>query len=457
MALSLSRNATLYLSTVESSWDGAGSSLKDANTFEIPILDGFSFSQATGTQNVTLNEAGTTPRRGQKIFNTSLEPVDWSFTTYVRPFKDTADSSKHSCTEALLWNGLVSNAKSDYAGNGLSNDTTDLSIDFETSEAANQLLKMYGYFRFSDSGLTYKLSKMCVTSASIDFDIDGIAQISWSGYASAIEEVGVTYPDTAGTDFVAAQTDADFILNRLSTVSLSSDLDAATGGRVTAIGSVTAGSGYTSVPTAVFTAAPTGGRTAKGTATISVGGAVTGVTITDGGAGDTTGPTIAFTGGGGTGASVAACTIVKTAVTYAFALTGGNVTIDNGITYVTPEELGKINTPIDHQVGTRAISGSFTAYLDSSSTGTKGIYDDMKTDLDSLAPDATNSFNIDLNIGGTVAGEPQVQFSMGQAHFELPTIDTSDVMGVTMNFTALETDFAGEDELTINYKGKTVT
>jgi hypothetical protein len=46
---------------------------------------------------------------------------------------------------------------------------------------------------------------------------------------------------------------------------------------------------------------------------------------------------------------------------------------------------------------------------------------------------------------------------MGQAHFELPSIDTADVMGVTMNFTALETDFAGEDELTINYKGKTVT
>jgi hypothetical protein len=85
------------------------------------------------------------------------------------------------------------------------------------------------------------------------------------------------------------------------------------------------------------------------------------------------------------------------------------------------------------------------------------MYEDMKTDLDSAAPDATNSFNINLNIGGTVSGEPQVQFSMGQAHFELPSIDTADVMGVTMNFTALETDFAGEDELTINYKGKTVT
>jgi len=454
MALSLSRNATLYLSTVESSWGGVGSSLKDSNTFEIPILDGFSFSQATGTQNITLNEAGTTPRRGQKIFNTSMEPVDWSFTTYIRPFKDTADSSKHSCTEALLWNALVSNEKSNYAGNGLANDTTDLTIDFETSEAANQLLKLYGYFRFSDSGLTYKLSKMAVNSASIDFDIDGIAQITWSGFATDLEEVGTTYPDTAGTDYVAAQTDADFILNRLSTVSLSADLDESTGGRVTAT-TITGGTGYTSTPTISFTAAPSGGRTAKGTATVS-GGAVTAITITDGGAGYTSAPTVTVTGGGGSGAS-ATTTITKTAVSYDFALTGGNVTIDNGISFVTPEELGKINTPIDHQVGTRAISGNLTAYLDSSATGTKGVYDDMVTDMGSASPDSTNSFNINLNVGGTASGEPQVQFSMGQAHFELPQIDTSDVMGVTMNFTALETDFAGEDELVVNYKGKTVT
>ena len=454
MALSLSRNATLYLSTVDTAWDGTGSSLKDANTFEIPILDGFSFSQATGTQNVTLNEAGTTPRRGQKIFNTSLEPVDWSFTTYIRPFKDTADSSKHSCTEALLWNGLVSNEKSNYAGNGLANTTSLLAIDFETSEAANPLLKMYGYFRFSDSGLTYKLSKMCVTSASVDFDIDGIAQISWSGYASAIDEVGVTYPDTAGTDYVAAQTDADFILNRLSTVTLSADLDAAGAGRVTAIGVVTGGTGYTSVPTAVFTAAPTGGRTAKGTAVIS-GGAVTGVTITDGGAGYTTGPTISFTGGGGSGASVAACTIVKLDVEYDFALTGGNVTIDNGITYVTPETLGVINEPIDHQTGTRAVSGNFTAYLNNENNlGTKNIYDDMLTDIASADPDITNVFSIALSIGG--ASAPKVLFTMPKAHLELPTIDTADVMGVTINFTALEDGFgSGNDEATVTYTGLT--
>jgi hypothetical protein len=102
MALSLSRNATFYASYVAagtSTWVGNGTNPSDSDTFEIPILDGFSFSQATGTQNVTLNEAGSTPKRGQKIFNTSLEPVDWSFTTYMRPFTDSADSDNHSATE----------------------------------------------------------------------------------------------------------------------------------------------------------------------------------------------------------------------------------------------------------------------------------------------------------------------------------------------------------------------
>ena len=64
MALSLSRNATLILSyqaSTATAWDGAGKNPADANTFEIPILDGFSFSHSTGTQNVTLNEAGASP------------------------------------------------------------------------------------------------------------------------------------------------------------------------------------------------------------------------------------------------------------------------------------------------------------------------------------------------------------------------------------------------------------
>ena len=199
MALSLSRNAKFYASYVAagtSTWDGAGTHPGNADTFEIPILDGFSFSQATGTQNVTLNEAGTTPKRGQKMFNTSLEPVDWSFTTYMRPFKDTSDTNKHSMTEKLLWNALVSNTQTSNAGTGgITASTTNCTVTFEDSEH-NQLLKFTGWFVFSDSSLAYELENMCVNSASIDFDIDGIAQITWSGFATSVTQVGTDYPDS---------------------------------------------------------------------------------------------------------------------------------------------------------------------------------------------------------------------------------------------------------------------
>jgi hypothetical protein len=60
-----------------------------SNTYEIQVLDGFSFSQNTTADVVTLNEAGATPVRGQRSFNTALDPVDFSFSTYIRP----ADSS----------------------------------------------------------------------------------------------------------------------------------------------------------------------------------------------------------------------------------------------------------------------------------------------------------------------------------------------------------------------------
>jgi len=378
MALSLSRNAKFIVSYVDTvgGWDGVGRHPDDANTFEIGILDGFSFSQATGTQNVTLSEAGTSPARGQAIFNTSLEPVDWSFTSYVRPRIDDLTTDLHGMVEKILWNALVSSVHTNNTSTGgITSTATACTVDMTTSNK-NQLLKLTGWFVFSESDGTlitsYKLSKMCVNSASIDFDIDGIAQITWSGYASAIT-VDAPKPDTVavtGDGYVANPDGADFILNRLSTVSMVS--------------------------------------------TISGG-----------------------------------------SKTYVFPLTGGNITIDNGISYVTPEELGTVNTPIDHQTGTRAISGNFTCYLDDSSTGSKGVYEDMLTDINGAAPDITNDFDITLKIGGAAA--PNVVFNMNDAHLELPSIDTADVMGATINFTALESAFStGNNEATIVYTGSKI-
>jgi len=67
--------------------------------------------------------------------------------------------------------------------------------------------------------------------------------------------------------------------------------------KVTGIVIKTFGAGYTSAPTVTFTAAPSGGTTATGTAIVS-GGQVTGITITNPGSGYINAPTIAFSGGG---------------------------------------------------------------------------------------------------------------------------------------------------------------
>ena len=51
---------------------------------------------------------------------------------------------------------------------------------------------------------------------------------------------------------------------------------------------------------------------------------------------------------------------------YSVAITGGNVTFSNNVSYLTPEELGKVNQPIEHVTGPRSVTGSLTCYLASS-------------------------------------------------------------------------------------------
>ena len=57
--------------------------------WEVPVLDGFSFSQATNASEVTLSEmsgTGGSSRRGRRMFTDSFAPAEWSFSTYMRPF-----------------------------------------------------------------------------------------------------------------------------------------------------------------------------------------------------------------------------------------------------------------------------------------------------------------------------------------------------------------------------------
>ena len=91
----------------------------DGYVWEVPVLDGFSFSQATNSSEITLAEmesAGGVSRRGRRAFNDSLAPGEWSFSTYVRPFKAAGgttysdanagradDTAQVHAVEELLW------------------------------------------------------------------------------------------------------------------------------------------------------------------------------------------------------------------------------------------------------------------------------------------------------------------------------------------------------------------
>ena len=74
MSFNLIRNSRVFFTTnVNSSGTVLLTGLTKTNTFELQVQDGFSFSQNTTQETVTVNEAGATPVRGQRSFNTSLE------------------------------------------------------------------------------------------------------------------------------------------------------------------------------------------------------------------------------------------------------------------------------------------------------------------------------------------------------------------------------------------------
>lgn len=491
---------------------------KDNRLWLIPVLDGFSFSQATNASEITLNEmedATGRSRRGRRLFNDSLSAAEWSFSTYVRPFKAAGgtgyssqyagradDAANTHAVEEVLWvamagrnvydpsthafeHGASGGAISKVAGtatttanegtyvlsvdsvnpsNGVSvtgngrnaaitvtvssggvssveitergtnfasgdtitiassvlgqelaltvtsssfdSDTTDLNLNFYDSNRSS-LGTFNLYFVLSNKSegrLVYKLSDAVVNEAGIDFEIDGISTINWTGNSSTITDVtsnitaaaaqptgttaGQLWFDTDdndefyiydGTNWVHAidegTTDTDnFIRNRLTQLTLS--------------------------PNATFNA--------------SVGG--------------------------------------RYESEYSIPITGGNITITNNISYLTPEELGLVNQPIEHVTGTRSVTGSVTCYLGSSDAATnrsKNLFEDLVGDTTTVV----NNFSLKFAVGGNT-GTPRLEFQLDQAHIEIPTHSIEDVISLETNFHGLGSSIGEADEMLLTYVGK---
>jgi len=234
--LYFSRDSKVYIELLD---PDTGAAYSPTVVWEIPVLDGFSFSQATNTSEITLNEMASTAgvsRRGRQMFTDSYAPAEWSFSTYARPFisagtgTGAADTTaKHHAVEEVLWAAMVGDA--DYASNtftGFTADTTDLDITFASSNKVT-LGTFNLYFVLGGAGAgtttTYKMENCCVNEAGLDFDIDGITTINWSGMSTLITEVA-SFP--AATVYEAVLSTGNFIRNRLTSLTAVSTSPTAT-------------------------------------------------------------------------------------------------------------------------------------------------------------------------------------------------------------------------------------
>lgn len=361
---------------------------KNGIIWEIPVMNGYSFTQTTNTSEITLQEmAGATgaSRRGRRVFNDSVSPTEWSFEAYSRPY---IVNAVHRSVDELLWACLFANnpvltpninKSLETWSQAITFNATQLTIDAQDSNFVSlgtfDLFFVLGgntvngrnYLADGDTTI-YRIPGAVVNEASISFEVEALSSISWSGMGGTmVEETSFD----ASTAIVAGTTQTNnFIRSRFTSL----------------------------------------------TAASSVSGSL---------------------------------------VNYGITLTGGSITISNNISFLTPEEIGKVNQPFAHVTGTRSVSGSFSCYLDEITNGPIDLYEDIlaATDAD------RNSFALDFYIGGKdgvndrPAG-PGLQFKMPTAHLEVPQMNPDDVVSLEVNFSALPSGLGTTNEITsVTYVG----
>jgi hypothetical protein len=252
MSFNLIRNSRVFFTTNVNAETGvvAASGFDTTNTREIQVLDGFSFSQNTTAETVTLNEAGAAPVRGQRSFNTALEPVDFSMSTYMRP----ADGGANiTAEESVLWNAMFATDPIGGTNAAWTEDTTNCTLVAGNSQS-HQLQK-FGLIIVID-GVSYIIDNCALDTATVDFGLDAIAMVAWTGRGSILRQLAgltattgttVTFGGGLAGTAQGKNTTAPFIANKLTTLTLKKEIDgtgatynlAITGGSLTIANNLT--------------------------------------------------------------------------------------------------------------------------------------------------------------------------------------------------------------------------
>jgi hypothetical protein len=475
MARNLSRNTELYVSTLAPA-DIAGSAVgtptvaNTNNTWKVNVLDGYSFSQDTSTQEVGVSEAASECTgvaglaRATLTFNTALNPVDVSFGVYVRPTN--VGGAMPTCTELPLWAAALGNdtayaaspaAASAGATYAQAIGATD-SLTFTTEQSdQNELLLLYLYFVLDST--TYVVGEFTVGTIEADFSIDGIAMLNISGSGTTIQEnpsnvhaqFGTTTPAlTAGTNYVdvPTTTSSSFLRNKLGTLELVDNQGVAGTGDDTVASSSVSGqviSGFTGLTVDEYI----GGRAysaAAGAWASIVDNDATTVTVADY-------EDISDANWDSTDVDLYLPSS-HAAVSYCIPITGGSLTLENNMSYLTPEELAIVNQPLAGFTGSRSISGSVTAYLNTGAMGSGGLLQDLLE----KTTEVNNDFALTFHMGNDTGSVPRVDFTIPHAQVSIPTTNVEDIISTEITFNAKSwsatTDaqsFEGANEMTVAY------
>ena len=466
MALNLIRNSRVFFTTKVTNGVVDSTGFTDADTFEIQVQDGFSFSQNSAQETVTLNEAGEVPVRGQRSFNTSLEPADWSFSTYMRPrFQEgtgtvtlgTLDADDYiDAEESVLWNAMASAAVitaasgtgwvsspgakagaaitgsttySTFAGTGVSTTTTAFTGVPQKSSNVTGIGATFNITRATSTtsytgnttvvmvtgGYGYAVGNTVTISGADLGGVDGINDLTFT-LATSVGSTSVTPFSTVGFGnsnkhqllpfgLIICFDNSAYIIDNcvVDTATIDFGIDA--------IASIAwAGKGMS-----IREATVTLDTTAHSIKLAGIVGTYK--------AKNTTAPYIAN--------KLSTMTLINsaTSTSYTVALTGGSLSIANNVTYLTPANLGTLNVPCTYFTGTRAITSSVTAYLKTGANQTAPLLSALLT-----ANNTENKFNAKILIGGNNAN--RIELLMPTTMLSIPTITTEQVISTAINLTA---------------------
>lgn len=426
------------------------------NTQELTILDNFSFSQGVAADVISITEAGAAPARGQRSFNTALNPADFSFSTYIRPYLSGTVKADESC----LWNALFGTTAlgtvAATIGSVPSTATCSTAGVLTLVGTAFPVLAVGGVYILKGVSNTaaaqfnsaIKVNSSSSTTLVAQYLVAPVANtalstasfVAGSSFSQAVwnENAAVAADTTIGNTAYSEVTTARSNVNQLLPFGIIVVLDSVTYALDNAaLDSASVDFGLTGIATIAWVGKATALRALAQT-TVNGGtfsGALTGTFNPKSSAATTRYITNKLStvtlqgniGGGGTA--------------YSVPITAGSITIANNIGYITPANLGIVNTPIGYYTGSRAISGTLSAYL-RTGVNTAGIANTATLLSDMLTSAATVTepeFQLGVQIGGSAA-PVRVEFMANGANLQIPAVNVAPVIAATINFTVQGAD-----------------